>query len=81
MNQTTALAYKKFDHGDEYWVTEYVSECGCRWVVDQWGNVRSVCVCIPCVKRGYPWEDQLSLLPEREWPANAQIQTQPDTQC
>jgi len=25
--------------------TRYLSECGCEWVVDMWGNVRRVVVC------------------------------------
>ena len=25
--------------------TRYLSECGCEWVVDMWGNVRRVKIC------------------------------------
>ena len=38
--------------------TRYLSECGCEWVVDMWGNVRRVKIC-PRDTNDIRWEDQL----------------------
>ena len=38
--------------------TRYLSECGCEWVVDMWGNVRRVKIC-PRDTNDIRWENQL----------------------
>ena len=40
--------------------TCYLSECGCEWVVDMWGNVRRVKIC-PRDTNDIRWENQLEL--------------------
>ncbi len=81
MNQITTSVYQVFDRGVGTYVTEYSAECGCRWIVDMFGRVWRVTVCTDCGKKPDVFEDPLSLLLEPEWPASAQIQRQPDTQC
>lgn len=63
MNQITTSVYQTFERGIGTYVTEYSADCGCRWVVDMYGNVRTVNVCSMCMKKPDLWEDQLSLLP------------------
>ena len=45
MDQITASV--ETVHEGNLWVltTRYLSECGCEWVVDMWGNVRRVRIC------------------------------------
>ena len=45
--------------------TRYLSECGCEWVVDMWGNVRRVKIC-PRDTNDIRWENQLWLWPVAE---------------
>jgi len=40
--------------------TRYLSECGCEWVVDMWGNVRRVRIC-PRDTDDIRYLDQLNL--------------------
>jgi len=40
--------------------TRYLSECGCEWVVDMWGNVRRVQICPRDTDDVRQW-DQLDL--------------------
>ena len=42
--------------------TRYLSECGCEWVVDMWGNVRRVKIC-PRDTNDIRWENQLNFFP------------------
>ena len=49
-----------------YLEVSYLALCGCRWVVDMWGNVRSVTVCEKCCRVPLDRERQLSLLVEDE---------------
>ena len=45
MDQVTA-EIETLHYGDERLLTtRYLSECGCEWVVDMWGNVRRVMIC------------------------------------
>jgi len=53
---------QRFYAGQAIWDTEYLALCGCNWIVDMWGRVRRVTVCDECCRRGYPSEDQLTLL-------------------
>jgi len=39
-----------YENGRKVKVTGYVGGCGCAWLVDMWGNVRSVYVCSRCMK-------------------------------
>jgi len=64
MNQTTASIQLEYEDGYQYYITDYLSECGCHWRVDMWGNVRSVKICHACTMARYPWEDQVSLFME-----------------
>ncbi len=57
MNPVTAVVQEMFEYGDKFLQVNYAAECGCRWVVDMWGNVRSVAVCRRCMKT--PDRDQL----------------------
>ena len=45
--------------------TRYLSECGCEWVVDMWGNVRRVKIC-PRDTNDIRWENQLTLFPPED---------------
>ncbi len=59
--QISASVFTEYEQGYGYMVTEYLTDCGCRWKVDQWGNVRAVRPCRGCMAKKRPWEDQLSL--------------------
>jgi len=59
-NQVTASVVTVFEYGERVMVTDYTAVCGCRWVVDMWGNVRSVEVCLGCVSLDLEF-DQLNL--------------------
>jgi len=60
MNQITA-SVETVHYGHERMVTtRYLSECGCEWVVDMWGNVRTVEICHRCNSR-WVVEPQLNL--------------------
>jgi len=61
MNQITAVVESAFEEGKQYLQVDYHAVCGCHWVVDMWGNVRSVRICQQCRDIAYPWEDQISL--------------------
>jgi len=65
-HQITASIFTEYEQGYGFMITEYLARCGCNWKVDMWGNVRAVRVCERCVKKGYPWEDQLNL----QWAAD-----------
>lgn len=61
-NQITASVLTEYEQGYGYMVTEYLATCGCRWKVDQWGNVRAVRPCGHCMDtRMHRQLDQLSL--------------------
>jgi len=61
MDQVTAVVETIYEGDLRVLTTRYLSECGCEWVVDMWGNVRRVMICEKDVQRGYPSEDQISL--------------------
>jgi len=55
MDQVTAsVETHHYDDQKKLLVTCYTSDCGCRWVVDMWGNVRTIQVCYHCTKE---WDD------------------------
>ncbi len=60
MDQVTASIQMTVEGNFRLLTTEYVSECGCQWVVDMWGNVRRVRIC-PRDTDDIRWQDQLSL--------------------
>ena len=46
MDQITASVETiHYGHEGRVLTTRYLSECGCEWVVDMWGNVRRVQIC------------------------------------
>ena len=45
MDQVTAVVESVHEGQFCLLTTRYLSECGCEWVVDMWGNVRRVCIC------------------------------------
>jgi len=45
MDQVTAVVEMVHEGNLKVLTTRYLSECGCAWVVDMWGNVRRVVVC------------------------------------
>lgn len=45
MDQVTAVVEMVYEKGLRLLTTKYLSECGCEWVVDMWGNVRRVRIC------------------------------------
>jgi len=45
MDQITATVQMVYEGDLKVLTTHYLSECGCAWVVDMWGNVRRVVVC------------------------------------
>jgi len=46
MDQVTAVVETLYyEQGVQLLTTKYLSECGCEWVVDMWGNVRRVVIC------------------------------------
>ena len=60
MDQVTAVIETIHEQDLRVLTTRYLSECGCEWVVDMWGNVRRVMICprdLDDVRRG----DQLEL--------------------
>jgi len=61
-NQITATVELQFESGKQFLQVSFLAECGCHWVVDMWGNVRSVTVCSHCRLVPDVWEDQLTLL-------------------
>ena len=62
MDQVTAVVETIHEGTLRVLTTRYLSECGCEWVVDMWGNVRRVVICARDADHGYPiWEDQLRL--------------------
>ena len=62
MDQVTASIQMTVEGTNRLLTTEYLSECGCEWVVDMWGNVRYVKIC-PRDTNDIRWEDQLTLFP------------------
>lgn len=58
-SQITASVFTEFEQGYDYLVTEYLAACGCRWKVDQWGNVRRAKPCGHCMDRRLEPHDQL----------------------
>ena len=59
MDQVTASIETIHEGQFHVLTTRYLSECGCVWVVDMWGNVRRVKIC-PRDTNEIPWEDQLA---------------------
>ena len=51
MDQVTGAVSRRYDGGEQFLITSYIAECGCRWVVDMWGNVRTVEICHHCNSR------------------------------
>ncbi len=51
MDQVTASVENQYDGVRRVLITRYTAECGCRWVVDMWGNVRTVEICDHCNTR------------------------------
>ena len=45
MDQVTASVEMIYEGPLCLLTTRYLSECGCEWVVDMWGNVRRVRIC------------------------------------
>jgi len=45
MDQITASIETIHEGNLRVLTTRYLSECGCEWVVDMWGNVRRVMIC------------------------------------
>ena len=45
MDQVTAVVETVQEGTLRLLTTRYLSECGCEWVVDMWGNVRRVMIC------------------------------------
>ena len=45
MDQVTASVEMMHEGQFRLLTTRYLSECGCEWVVDMWGNVRRVKIC------------------------------------
>jgi len=45
MDQVTASIETIHEANFRVLTTRYLSECGCEWVVDMWGNVRRVRIC------------------------------------
>lgn len=45
MDQVTAVVEMVYEDELRVLTTRYLSECGCEWVVDMWGNVRRVEIC------------------------------------
>jgi len=66
MNQVTASVETHVGGHEKLMVTCYTGDCGCRWVVDMWGNVRTVEVCRRCMCTNLDRENQLAfeLIPE-----------------
>ena len=62
MNQITAVVETVHYDDQRLLTTRYLSECGCEWVVDMWGNVRRVHVC-PRDTDDIRDFDQLTLFP------------------
>jgi len=62
MDQVTASIETIHEGNLRVLTTHYLSECGCEWVVDMWGNVRSVRICSRDMK--------LRLLDQFEFPWN-----------
>ena len=61
-NQVTASVLSGYDvEKGRYIQVEFLARCGCRWVVDMWGNVRSVAVCSQCMDIADPLERQMDL--------------------
>ena len=60
MDQVTASVESRYDGAERFLITSYMAECGCRWVVDMWGNVRTVEICHRCNTR-WVVEPQLNL--------------------
>ncbi len=80
MDQVTADIQLVYDNGNAWMKVNYSAECGCRWCVDMWGNVRTVAVCRKCNAGDFDWERQLSLnLPQAdpESPATTHSQRLP----
>lgn len=46
MDQVTAVVETVYEGNLRLLTTRYLSECGCEWVVDMWGNVRRVMICV-----------------------------------
>ena len=69
MDQVTALCHLEVEYGTEYYVTDYLAECGCHWRVDMWGNVRTVVICHRCNSR-WVVDPQLALLFESPNPSD-----------
>ena len=60
MDQVTASIQMTVEGNYRLLTTEYLSECGCEWVVDMWGNVRRVKIC-PRDTNDIRCENQLEL--------------------
>jgi len=61
-NQISAVVTSGYEDGRQFLQVEFHAICGCEWVVDMWGNVRSVRVCHMCsLNHRYPGQDQLNL--------------------
>jgi len=45
MDQVTAVVETLHEGPLCVLTTRYLSECGCEWTVDMWGNVRRVKIC------------------------------------
>ena len=58
MDQITAVVETIHYADQRVHTTRYLSECGCEWVVDMWGNVRRVKIC-PRDTGDIRWENQL----------------------
>ena len=61
LDQVTAVVETFYDSDHQRLLTtRYLSECGCEWVVDMWGNVRRVMICPRDTDKVYQL-DQLDL--------------------
>ena len=45
MDQVSAVVETVHYADQRLLTTRYLSECGCEWTVDMWGNVRRVKIC------------------------------------
>ena len=57
MDQVTATVVTIYEGNLCLLKTNYLSECGCQWSVDMWGNVHRVVIC-PRDTNDIRWEDQ-----------------------
>jgi len=60
-DQVSAVVRPGYENGKRFLEISFLAICGCRWVVDMWGNVRSVAVCSKCMRVDLDFGHQLNL--------------------